>query len=113
MPTTSNYTIGEFASMQQAWSEKTFGPNDVRGPIGPLKHLEKEAKEAQDAVGSDELLEELADCLFLIVDATWRSGFWTTDLLNAAVAKLDKNKDREWPSWEGADPNGAVEHVRE
>lgn len=105
-----SHALGEFASAQQAWSEKTFGPNDVRGPLGPLKHLEKEAREAQEAVGSDELLEELADCLFLVVDATWRAGFWTSDLLRAAFDKLDKNKAREWPAITPGD--NPVEHVR-
>jgi hypothetical protein len=95
------------------WSEKTFGPKEHRGPLGPLKHLAKEAVEAQNAVGTDELLEELADCLFLLVDATWRSGFWTTDLMRAAMLKLDKNKGREWGDWRTKDPNAAIEHVRQ
>lgn len=105
-------TIGEFMNAQKDWSEKTFGPAEIRGPIGPLKHLAKEAVESQEAVGTDHLLEELADCLFLLVDATWRSGYWSTDLLRAAYDKLDKNKERTWPDWKTADPNAAIEHVR-
>lgn len=31
------------------WSQKTFGSDDERGPIGALKHLAKEAKEAAEA----------------------------------------------------------------
>ncbi|MBF9651862.1 DUF550 domain-containing protein, partial [Streptococcus pseudopneumoniae] len=30
------------------WSAETFGPRSHRGPIGPLKHLEKEAREAYE-----------------------------------------------------------------
>ena len=108
-----SHTLGEFANLQRAWSEKTFGPDEVRGPKGPLMHLELEVQEAIRAIGTDEALEELADCLFLIVDATWRSGFWTTDLLSAAMAKLDKNKSREWGDWRQGDPNAPVEHVRD
>jgi hypothetical protein len=107
-----SFTLGEFASQQQQWSEKTFGPNDVRGAKGPLMHLELEVQEAIKAIGTPELLEELADCLFLIVDATWRSGYWTSDLLSAAMAKLDKNKSREWGDWKQKDPNAPIEHKR-
>lgn len=106
-------TLGEFANFQKDWSEKTFGPPEFRGPAGPLKHLAKEAMEAaSEEVGTEKQLEELADCLFLIVDATFRSGFWTTDLLSAAMKKLDKNKEREWPDWKSADPNAPIEHDR-
>lgn len=105
-------SLGEFASAQQDWSEKTFGPASHRGPLGPLKHLAKEAVEAQDAVGKEGYLEELADCLFLLVDATWRSGYWTSDLISEAFKKLDKNKEREWGDWRTKDPNAAIEHVR-
>lgn len=105
-------SIGEFASLQQQWSEKTFGPNDVRGPKGPLMHLELEVQEAIKAIGTEDALEELADCLFLLVDATWRSGYWTSDLLAAAMAKLDKNKSREWGDWRKKDLNAPIEHQR-
>ena len=106
------HTLGEFANAQMDWSEKTFGPKEHRGPIGPLKHLAKEAVESQEAVGTDHLLEELADCLFLLVDATWRSGYWTSDLLTAAYAKLEKNKERTWPDWRTAPTDSPIEHVR-
>jgi hypothetical protein len=43
------HTLGEFANAQMDWSEKTFGPKEHRGPIGPLKHLAKEAVESQEA----------------------------------------------------------------
>jgi NTP pyrophosphatase (non-canonical NTP hydrolase) len=105
-------SLGEFANAQKDWSEKTFGPAEHRGPLGPLKHLAKEAVESQEAIGSDHLLEELADCLFLLIDAAWRSGYWTDDLLGAAYLKLEKNKERTWPDWRKADANAPIEHVR-
>src|SRR5688500_7375797 len=54
---------------QAEWSQATFGSDDERGPIGALKHLAKEAVEAQ-AAPDDE--EEYADCLLLILDAARR-----------------------------------------
>lgn len=87
-----------------------------RGPVGPLKHLEKEAREAQDsfdgALKADHSKEELADCLFLILDANWRAGFTPDDLLVACERKLDKNRLRIWPDWRTADPSSAIEHDR-
>ena len=52
------------------WSQATFGTDAERGAIGPLKHLEKEAREAQEAL--DPI--EIADCLLLVFDAARRSG---------------------------------------
>ncbi|WP_284306259.1 dATP/dGTP pyrophosphohydrolase domain-containing protein, partial [Citrobacter freundii] len=51
-----------------AWSQATFG--DV-GPVGPLKHLSKEALEA--AAEPDDL-SEWADMQFLLWDAQRRAG---------------------------------------
>jgi hypothetical protein len=51
-----------------AWSQVTFG--DV-GPIGPLKHLSKEALEAAAEPGD---LSEWADMQFLLWDAQRHAG---------------------------------------
>ncbi|HAU6300448.1 TPA: DUF550 domain-containing protein, partial [Citrobacter freundii] len=51
-----------------AWSQATFG--DV-GPVGPLKHLSKEALEAAAEPGD---LSEWAEMQFLIWDAQRRAG---------------------------------------
>lgn len=101
-----------FIDAQRGWSEETFGLGSHRGPTGPLKHLAKEAVEAQEAVGTEHLIEELADCLFLLVDAMWRSGYTSEDLLGSAFRKLEKNKARNWGNWKDKDPNAAIEHVR-
>jgi dATP/dGTP pyrophosphohydrolase len=93
----------------ERFSDKAFGPASFRGPLGPLKHLEKEAREAQEATGD---IEEYADCLLLVFDATRRAGFTIYDLFDAAEAKVEKNKTRKWPEWRGADPNIPLEHDR-
>lgn len=101
---------------RKIWSEQIFGPGYHRGPIGPLKHLEKEAREARDSFirsgDSNHVQEELADCLFLVLDANWRAGFSPDSLLAACEQKLDKNRLRIWPDWRTVDPNSAVEHDR-
>lgn len=95
---------------QTEWSQKTFGSDQERGPIGPLKHLAKEAKEASAASTPDELIKELADCFLLLLDATRRGKFTMQDLIDAALEKMDVNRNRQWPAPKADEP---VEHVRE
>ena|SRR5271157_239384 len=104
----------QFWDEQAAWSQATFGIDLERGPLGALKHLEKEAREAQAEVplrhiSSIELKEEIADCLFLTFDAARRSKMTLDTLLDIAFAKLAKNKKRVWGKPISDEP---VEHVR-
>lgn len=81
-----------------AWSWATFG--DV-GPVGPLKHLSKEALEA--AVEPDDL-SEWADMQFLLWDAQRRAGISDEQITQAMVEKLAVNKQREWPEPKDGEP---------
>lgn len=80
------------------WSQATFG--DV-GPVGPLKHLSKEALEAA-AEPSD--LTEWADMQFLLWDAQRRAGISDEQITLAMVEKLAVNKQREWPEPKEGEP---------
>ncbi|HFG0554152.1 TPA: DUF550 domain-containing protein, partial [Salmonella enterica] len=80
------------------WSDKTFG--DV-GPIGPLKHLSKEALEAA-ANQSDPL--EWADMQFLLWDAQRRMGLSDEFITRAMIEKLAINKARQWPEPKDGEP---------
>lgn len=91
------------------WSEETFGADTQRGPLGPLRHLEKEAKEAQEETSRDGLLEELADCQLLLWDAARRAGHTPEDVIHFCEYKLAKNKERIWPQ---GDPDQPVEHAK-
>jgi len=81
-----------------AWSESTFG--NV-GPIGPLKHLSKEALEA---AASPEDLSEWADMQFLLWDAQRRAGITDEQITQAMVEKLAVNEQREWPEPKDGEP---------
>ncbi len=81
-----------------AWSESTFG--NV-GPVGPLKHLSKEALEA--AAEPDDL-SEWADMQFLLWDAQRRAGIADEQITQAMVEKLAVNKQREWPEPKDGEP---------
>ncbi|WP_137494968.1 dATP/dGTP pyrophosphohydrolase domain-containing protein, partial [Escherichia coli] len=59
------------------WSDSTFG---CVGPIGPLKHLSKEALEA---AAEPEDLSEWADMQFLLWDAQRRAGISDAEITAA------------------------------
>lgn len=80
------------------WSQATFG--NV-GPIGPLKHLSKEALEAA-AEPCD--LSEWADIQFLLWDAQHRAGITDEQITQAMIEKLAVNKQREWPAQKDGEP---------
>lgn len=106
------------------WSNRTFGDERTRGPVGPLKHLAKEVlcellgADREEfgrfiylncASGDPSSLEELADVLILLMDATRRAGHKWNDLLTAAQAKHAVNIVRTYPKPVGDEIS---EHVR-
>ena len=101
--------IQKFWKEQSEWSQQTFGADSDRGPIGPLKHLEKEAREAYEAAPENRALE-IVDCLFLSFDAARRHGLTLGGLIELCFTKLAINRSREWPK--NLPPDSAVEHYR-
>lgn len=85
------------------WSNATFG--NV-GPIGPLKHLSKEALETAAAPND---LSEWADMQFLFWDAQRRAGITDEQLEQAMIEKLEINKSRTWPEPKDGEPR---EHIK-
>lgn len=80
------------------WSQATFG--NV-GPVGPLKHLSKEALEAAAEPGD---LSEWADMQFLLWDAQRCAGITDEQITQAMIEKLAVNKQREWPEPKDGEP---------
>ncbi|ENO7479141.1 DUF550 domain-containing protein [Citrobacter amalonaticus] len=80
------------------WSDKTFG--NV-GPVGPLKHLSKEALEAADDIRD---LGEWADMQFLLWDAQRRAGICDGEITAAMEEKLNVNMARQWPEPKDGEP---------
>ncbi|HAY0232527.1 TPA: DUF550 domain-containing protein [Escherichia coli] len=80
------------------WSDSTFG---CVGPIGPLKHLSKEALEA--AAEPDDL-GEWADMQFLLWDAQRRAGISDAEITAAMENKLKINMERQWPEPKDGEP---------
>lgn len=80
------------------WSQSTFG--NV-GPVGPLKHLSKEALEAAAEPGD---LSEWADMQLLLWDAQRRAGITDDQITEAMIEKLAVNKARIWPEPKDGEP---------
>ncbi|KDT67197.1 hypothetical protein AC06_3392 [Escherichia coli 3-373-03_S3_C1] len=80
------------------WSDSTFG---CVAPIGPLKHLSKEALEA--AAEPDDL-SEWADMQFLLWDAQRRAGISDAEITAAMEDKLKINMERQWPEPKDGEP---------
>lgn len=80
------------------WSQATFGNVS---PVGPLKHLSKEALEAAEQPGD---LSEWADMQFLLWDAQRRAGITDDQITQAMIDKLAVNKQRSWPEPKDGEP---------
>lgn len=108
--------VQKFWNEHAEWSQATFGTDRERGPLGPAKHLQKEIKEVLEHLevdttfNPDKLLEEYADCLFLLFDTTRRAGFTLHELIDKAFWKLAKNKTRIWVR--NPNPDEPTEHTR-
>ena len=85
-------------SQHAEWSQLTFG--NV-GPVGPLKHL---AKEAMEAAAEPDDLSEWADMQFLLWDAQRRAGITDEQINQAMIEKLAVNKARVWPEPKDGEP---------
>ena len=76
------------------WSDLRYGPVSKKGPIGSLRHLKLEA---QEAIEDPSNLEEYADCLLVILDATRRAGFSLNSLILEACRKHLVCRKRTYP----------------
>ena len=94
----SQFTRNLIRRRHAEWSEKTFG--NV-GPVGPLKHLSKEALEAAADPGD---LSEWADMQFLLWDAQRRAGITDEQITVALEEKLKVNMARQWPEPKDGEP---------
>lgn len=86
-----------------SWSDVIF-PNSSRETI--LRHLRDEVKElfaAQD----DELPQEIADCMMLLLHLAHKTGISARDAIREKFEICKKRK------WGPPDEHGMVQHVKE
>lgn len=99
--------LDDLASSLSRWSQATFGTDQERGPIGPIKHLKKECDEV---LADPTNREEYADLLILVLDASRRAGIKPLELIRASIKKMELNKTRQWGKPVNDEP---VEHLRD
>lgn len=104
------YDLIDHIEQQMKWSAETFGPSEVRGPLGPLDHIKKEVGEVE---ADPHDLEEWIDVIILGIDGAWRSGHSPQEIADMLADKFRRNRSRNWPDWRGSDPTVAIEHIRE
>lgn len=97
----------EHLARQRAFSEQTFGPG--MRTQGVIDHIRKELLEIEAAPAD---LSEWIDVAILALDGAWRTGATPQQIIEALVAKQDKNEARQWPDWRIVPDGQAIEHVR-
>lgn len=92
---------------QRTFSERVFGP----GPRtkGIISHIRKELEEIE---AKPDDLGEWIDVAILALDGAWRAGHDPQAIIDAIVAKQERNERRVWPDWRTASPDEAIEHDR-
>ncbi|TDR82152.1 dATP/dGTP pyrophosphohydrolase domain-containing protein [Paludibacterium purpuratum] len=107
-PNRTHFDLIAHLHRQRAFSEKTFGPG--ARTAGVCDHIRKELIEVE---ASPNDVTEWADVILLAFDGAWRAGFTPEEIAAALGAKQTKNEARTWPDWRTADPNKAIEHVKD
>lgn len=93
---------------QREFSLKTFGPG-ARSK-GLVDHIRKELFEVEENPGD---VFEWIDIVILGFDGALRAGYEPHEIVAALVAKQKANEARQWPDWRLANPDEAIEHVRD
>jgi hypothetical protein len=93
---------------QHDFSVRTFGP--AFRPKGIVDHIRRELAEIE---ADPEDLSEWIDVVILGLDGALKGGHTPAEIVDALVAKQTRNEARTWPDWRTADPDKAIEHVRE
>lgn len=103
--------LANFIQIQTEFSIHTFGPGERTE--GVSDHIRKELIEIQDAESAEERLKEWVDVILLAIDGAQRTGASPDAICDALREKLLKNMRRDWPDWRTADPDKAIEHVKQ
>lgn len=93
---------------QREFSLATFGPGPRTN--GVIDHITKELDEIRSSPTD---ISEWVDVIILALDGAWRAGWESQQIIDAIVEKQARNEQRTWPDWRTADPDKAIEHVRE
>lgn len=108
MENSQKFDFKDHLEKQAKFSSKTFGPGDRTKSV--IDHIRKELDEILEDPTD---LSEWIDVVILALDGAWRVGYSPDEIINQLVEKTRINEQRKWPDWRKADPDKAIEHVRE
>jgi hypothetical protein len=91
-----------------SWQTDTFGPNQTLAGI--RDHMRKEVKEIEDAPTDR---TEPIDLIMLGISYLRRLGMDAPSIVALWQQRMVSLKVRDWPDWRKADPDKAIEHVRD
>ena len=98
----------EHLNKQFSFSQKTWGPGFRYKAI--IDHIKKELVEIE---ADPKDLEEWCDVLLLAFDGAHRAGYTPEQIIEGLKNKQRICEQRKWPDWRTADPDKAIEHVRD
>ena len=85
-----------------------FGPGERLA--GTLDHIKKELIEVED---DPHAAEEWIDVALLALQGAFRHGHDAEAVAGTFIRKIAKIEARTYPDWRTADPDKAIEHIRE
>ena len=103
-----SFDLEQFLKEQIIFSTNTYGPGKRTG--GVIDHIRKELVEIEEDPND---LEEWVDVILLALDGAWRSGATPKEVIEAILAKTEKNRNRKWPDWRTVPEDKAIEHIKE
>ncbi|MBM9467285.1 dATP/dGTP pyrophosphohydrolase domain-containing protein [Nakamurella leprariae] len=105
------WSFAEHLQRQSDFSQRTFGPG-LR-TAGLIDHITKELAEL---AAEPEDMSERIDLVILALDGALRLAHYRGDpvtaVIDALVAKQERNEARTWPDWRTAPEGKAIEHDR-
>ena len=96
----------ELQTLCYTWANSQFGDR-TGNPFGVLNHLHRELIELENNPTD---VEEMADVMMLTIEIAAIMGWTMTDVFDATLMKLARNKKR---TWYPTDEEGVAEHVKE
>lgn len=103
-----NSITADHLEQQRQWSSETFGPGQRLQ--GVLEHIRQELVEVEAA---PEDVSEWADIIILALDGAFRSGHLPQEVIDAILAKNERNRGRQWPDWKNYSPDEPITHIKE
>lgn len=103
-----DFNLVKHLARHREFSLNAFGPGAPAA--GVLEHISTALCEI--ASRPDDI-DDWLDVVILAFEGAMRAGHEPADIVWYLEAKQARNESRKWPDWRTADPDKAIEHVRD